>query len=285
MYFSTLTTVSVALLGTTLAAPVANPEPVALPAPASVQNQIINLENRIVYLANSIVQSNAPAAKSDWAAGNAQFTTLGKSVLTPSDYSCPPLTANGRPTDKNTVLEFLQTTQEDLADLSLKLQNPNARPKRINNDFCAAYANFKLTQYYAEEIVGSAPSALSLALAAKPVFDLSKYESTYLSSQIALEALIAALNTAGADTKTAMKNAQLAIGNYKTAAVLPKGGECPQLKIAAPKTAEEAIKQVQRIETDVQKAFDDKKAKNGKAFDDFCRIEAFLASVNSFVGA
>lgn len=283
MHFSTITAASLVLLGSTMAAPVAEPEPIALPAPASVQQQIVTLENQIVYLANDIVQSNSANGKKDYAAGDSQFRALGKKVLS-AGYTCPPSTAMGRPTEKNTVLEFLQSSQEDLQDLSLKLQNPKARPMKINNDFCSAYANYQLTEYYIDNLLGASVSSLSLAVAAAPVFDLTKYETTYLATQVALEALIAALNTAGADTKTAMRNAQLAVANYQTAAVL-RNGECPLLNIVAPTTAKQAIKQVQGIETDVQKAFSDKKAKNGKAFDDFCRINSFMVSVNSFVGA
>lgn len=284
MHFAALTTTIFALLGSALAAPLAEPEPVALPAPASVQQQIITLENQIVYLANDIVQSNAGAAKQHFSAGLAQFTNLGKAVLTPAGYTCPPLTANGRPTEKNTVLEFLQDSQSSLQSLSLKLQNPLARPKKINNDFCSALADYRLVEYYATNLVATKPSSLVSSLAATPLFDLPKFESTYLSAQIALEALIAALNTPGADNKTAMRNAQLAVTNYKTAAVLRRG-ECAQYKIAAPKGVKEAVRQVQTVETEVQKAFADKKAGNGKAFEDFCRIEAFMVSVNSFVGA
>lgn len=284
MHFAALTTTTFALLGSTLAAPLAEPEPVTLPAPASVQQQIITLQNQIVYLANDIVQSNAANAKKDFSAGLTQFTTLGKAVLIPAGYACPPITANGRPTEKNTVLEFLQDSQSSLQDLSLKLQTPLARPKKINADFCSALADYRLVQYYATDLVGTKPSSLVSALAAAPVFDLTRFESTYLNGLIALEALIAALNTAGADAKTAMRSAQVAIANYETAAVLRRG-ECAQYKTAAPTSAKEAMKQVQTIETDVQKAFADKKALNGKAFDDFCRIDAFVVSVNSFVGA
>lgn len=283
MIFSTITAFSLALLGSTLAAPLADPEPIALPAPASVQQQIITLQNQIVYLANDIVQSNAAAAKTDYAAANTQFQALSKVVLS-AGYTCPPLTANGRPTEKNTVFEFLQTSQSGLQNLSLKLQNPKARQGRINNDLCSAYANLQLTEYYATTSITTSTSSLSAALAAAPVFDLTKFESTYLASQVALEALIAALNTAGADTKTAMKNALLAIKNYQTAAVL-RAGQCPAVKIVAPKNAKEAIKMVQGVEVDVQRAFADKKALNGKAFDDFCRIDSFMVAINSFVGA
>lgn len=279
MHFSTITAASLALVGSAMAAPA----PVALPAPASVQQQVITLENQIVYLANDIVQSNAANAEKDYAAGDSQFKALSTAVLSPG-YTCPPSTAMGRPTEKNTVLEFLQTAQGSLQNLSLKLQNPKARPQKINNDLCNAYSAYKLTEYYVDEIISTSVSSLSLAVAATPKFDLTKYETTYLASLVSLEALISALNTAGSDTKTAMKNAQLAIKNYQTAAVL-RDGECPLLNIVAPKNAKQAIKQVQGIETDVQKAFSDKKALNGKAFDDFCRINSFLVSVNSFVGA
>lgn len=279
MQFTTVTAASLALLGSAVAAPA----PIALPAPASVQQSIITLENTIVYISNDIVQSNAANGKKDYTTADSQFKSLEKVVLS-SGYTCPPSTANGRPTDKNTVLEYLQTAQSDLQDLSLKLQNPKARPMKINNDLCNAYAAFSLTEYYIDSVLGGSTSSLSLAVAAAPTFDLTKYETTYLAAQVALEALISALNTVGSDTKTAMNNAQLAIENYQTAAVL-RAGECPVVKIAAPKNAKEAIKQVQTVETEVQKAFSDKKALNGKAFDDFCSINSYLVSVNSFVGA
>jgi hypothetical protein len=276
MFYQPIALAALSLLGLSTAVPVPDPVTAALPASPELQNSIISLELNLVYLINDFVQSNVAGAKNDYYSAQAKFVQLGQAV---SDaYSCDSPSYGGRIETQKEAIDALHTSQDNLAQLSLDLQNSNSPSKTIDDDFCAAYTSFQRVDYYTFNIL-AAPVKRDLDLA-----------GAYTDSLVALEAVIATLNVlpegapASDAARTAWKNAQSKLGVYQSAAN-PSGSVCPP-SYAYPATDKySAVSSILRAELAVQDVFADTRAQNGEAFGDFCNIDAFMAAVNAFIGA
>ena len=273
-----------ALLSSTFASPIATR------AVDGAQKQITVIENKIGCLANKFVQSDAAAAKEDYAAGATEFDSLAKVVLA-TDFTCPVSTAKGYISERNTALEALQWSQDDLDDLSQFAKNSTVGSKGMNDAFCGAYSNFKLVRYFSEELVGDIPSAI--AFDGQPVFNETRFISTFRALNVALESLTVALaaepataqsGAVGEESKTALQIVATAVTNFKTAGLAPDG-VCPQVRIAPPDTPALTIERVALMSEDAKLARDDKIAGSEEAAGDFCRVQNGVLAVNAFVVA
>lgn len=285
MISNTFTLAAAALLGLTHAVPV------DLPASQSTQQDIINLQQTITNLANDIVQTNVDGAKSDYASADSQFKTIG-GIVTSS--ACPPITAQGRVTNGTVAIEFLRTAQSDLSQLSLDLQNTASSASNITGDYCNAYDNLLLIDYYVTDVLGQPENGASNYAVAQELnsqgYDPNKLGQTYQANLVAAEALISALNNipsgqpATQDAKDAYISLKNAISTFGKAAN-PGIGSCPLDTLAGATDPKSAINYVYGIEKAVQKAYADTTAASGTAHGDFCVIQADLRAVESYVKA
>lgn len=290
MHYTSVALSALSLISISHAAPAAKRQ-ATLPAPQAVQQAIVNLENTIVYLTNDIVQTNQANAENDYNTAQSQFSSIETSVKT---GSCPPLTYQGEITTADGAITALNATQNNLAQLSLDLQNTASSQDTINNDYCTAYGTFFATKNYIFTILGTSQNgasnkAVAAALNAEG-YDPNKLGQTWTATEVALEALISALNNipsgqpASSEAKTAYTNAQNTIATFKKAADAAGPVKCPTYATGAtdPKSA---IDDVYVVERAAQSAYSDTTANNGKNVPDFCEVADYMSAVNYYVKA
>ncbi|KAK4505484.1 hypothetical protein PRZ48_003447 [Zasmidium cellare] len=291
MQYTSVALSALTLLGVSHAAPAVKRQ-ATLPAPPATQQSIVNLENTIVYLTNDIVQTNQGNAENDFNTADSQFTGIEKSVTT---GSCPPLIYQGEITTAEGAITALNTTQNNLAQLSLDLQNTASSQDTINNDYCTAYGTFFATKNYIFTILGTSQNGASNKAVAETVnsegYDPNKLGQTWTATEVALEALISALNNipsgqpASSEAKTAFTNAENTIATFSKAADASAPHSCPASTAPGATDPKSAIDDVYVVERTAQSAYSDTTANNGQTLNDFCKIASYMSAVNAYVKA
>lgn len=289
--YSSLALSALALLSVSHAAPLVERQ-ATLPAPPEVQQAIVNLENTIVYLTNDIVQTNQANAENDFNTAQSQFVGIEKSVTT---GDCPPLIYHGQITTAQGAIDSLNTTQNNLAQLSLDLQNSQSSQDTINNDYCTSYGTFFATKEYVFNILGTSQNGASNEPVAASLnaegYDPNKLGQTYTATEVALEALISALNniapgqSASSEGKTAYTNAENTIATFSKAADASGPVSCPEYSLPGAADPKSAIDDVYVIERTLQSAYSDTTANSGQTIPDFCKIASYMTAVNAYINA
>lgn len=291
MQYTSVTLSALALLGASHAAPAIKRQ-ATLPASQETQEEIINLENTIVYLTNDIVQTNHESAVNDYNTAQSLFT--GVQVDFPLE-TCGISAHQITITTAKEAITALNSTQNDLALLSLNLQNTASSQQTLQNDYCAAYWPFAATKNYVFDILGTPENGDSNQAVAASTnsqgYDPVKLGQTYTATEVALEALISALHNipsgqpSSSQAKTAFTNAENTIATFSRAANASAPHSCPLDTVPGATDSQGAINEVYVVERAVQTAYADTTADNGKKLVDFCTISAYMSATDDYVKA
>lgn len=281
---------AIALLGLTHAAPAVKRQ--TLPASGVTQQSLVDLENIITYLTKDIVETLHPDAETDFTNANNSFVSLKNSIPPPD---CPAVTDQEQITTAQGAIDALNTTQNDLAQLSLDLQKTASSQTVIGDDYCNAYSSFVATKSYIYDILGTPENGASNEAVGATMnsdgYDPNKIDQTYIETQIALEALVSALTNvpsgepASSGAKTAYDNAEAAIANFSKAAGTAAPHSCPMETTPGATDSQGAIDDVYNVERNVGSAYADTTSNNGQKLVAFCNIAAYMSAANDYVMA